>query len=144
VCTASGCSRGGSTSGPERRWTTRLSAVCTTRVFFHQLGGFGPVALTPDGEDDGYLLGVVSADRLGVVHALAVHPAWRGRGVAVRLVERFAALAASVGARVVQAVAPPGDAVVRGLAGRFGAHEASAPSYAGPGADRVLFTRSLV
>lgn len=113
-------------------------------VFFHQLGGFGAVALTPGGDAAGYLLGVVSADRLGVVHALAVHPAWRGRGVAVRLVERFAALAASVGARVVQAVAPPGDAVVRGLAGRFGAHEACSPSHAGPGADRVLFTRSLV
>ncbi len=112
-------------------------------IFFHQLGGFGAVALTSDGEDAGYLLGVVSADRLGVVHALAVHPAWRGRGVAVRLVERFAALAASVGARAVQAVAPPGDAVARGLARRLGAHEAPSPDHAGPGADRVLFTRSL-
>jgi GNAT superfamily N-acetyltransferase len=112
-------------------------------IFFHQLGGFGAVALTPHGTDAGYLLGVVSADRLGVVHALAVHPAWRGRGVAVRLVERFAALAASVGARVVQAVAPPGDAVVLGLARRFGAHEAPSPAHAGPGADRLLLTLPL-
>ncbi|WP_167759201.1 GNAT family N-acetyltransferase, partial [Blastococcus sp. TF02A_35] len=76
-------------------------------VFFHQLGGFGAVALTPEGEDAGYLLGVVSADRLAVVHAVAVHPRRRGQGVAVRLVERFAGLAASVGARAAQAVALP-------------------------------------
>ncbi len=111
-------------------------------IFFHQLGGFGAVALTPDGADAGYLLGVVSADRLGVVHALAVHPDWRRRGVAVALVERFAALAASVGARAVQAVAPPGDAAVRELARRLGAHEALSPAHDGPGTDRVLFTRS--
>jgi len=112
-------------------------------IFFHQLGGFGAVALTADGEDAGYLLGVVSTDRLGVVHALAVHPGWRGRGVAARLVERFAALAGSLGARAVQAVAPPGDAVVRGLGRRLGAHEAPSPGHAGPGADRLLLTRLL-
>jgi hypothetical protein len=32
-------------------------------LFFHQLGGFGAVALTADDQDAGYLLGVVSADR---------------------------------------------------------------------------------
>ena len=112
-------------------------------LFFHQLGGFGAVALAPGDEDTGYLLGVVSADRLGVVHAVAVHPGWRGQGVASRLVARFAGLAASIGARAVQAVALPGDATARGLARRFGAHEAASPSHAGPGADRVLFTRSL-
>jgi GNAT superfamily N-acetyltransferase len=112
-------------------------------LFFHQLGGFGAVALAPDDQDAGYLLGVVSADRLGVVHAVAVHPGWRGRGVATRLVERFAGLAASVGARAVQAVALPDDTAVRSLARRFGAHEAASPAHAGPGADRVLFTRSL-
>jgi GNAT superfamily N-acetyltransferase len=112
-------------------------------LFFHQLGGFGAVARAPGDEDAGYLLGVVSADRLGVVHALAVHPDWRGRGVAVRLLERFAALATSVGARAVQAVALPGDDAARSLARRFGAHEAASPAHAGPGADRVLFTRSL-
>ena len=112
-------------------------------LFFHQLGGFGAVALAPGDEDAGYLLGVVSADRLGVVHALAVHPDWRRRGVAVHLLERFAALATSVGARAVQAVALPGDEAARSLARRVGAHEAASPAHAGPGADRVLFTRSL-
>ncbi|SFE60382.1 GNAT family N-acetyltransferase [Blastococcus tunisiensis] len=109
-------------------------------VFFHQFGGFGGLARTPYGGDAGYLLGVVSADRLGVVHALAVRPEFRGRGVAVRLLERFAGVAASVAARAVQAVAPPGDDVVAGLARRFGASASPAPGHAGPGADRVLYT----
>jgi GNAT superfamily N-acetyltransferase len=112
-------------------------------LFFHQLGGFGAVALAAGDEDAGYLLGVVSADRLGVVHAVAVHPHWRGRGVAARLVERFAGLATSVGARAVQAVALPGDDAARSLARRFGAQETASPAHAGPGADRALFTRSL-
>jgi GNAT superfamily N-acetyltransferase len=112
-------------------------------IFFHQLGGFGAVALAPGDEDAGYLLGVVSADRLGVVQTVAVHPGWRGQGVAGRLLERFAGLAASVGARAVQAVALPGDPAARALARRFGAHEAASPAHGGPGEDRVLFTRSL-
>ena len=112
-------------------------------LFFHQLGGFGAVARTPDGEDAGYLLGVVSADRLAVVHAVAVHPDWRRRGVARRLVERFADLAASTGARAAQAVAVPGDAAVLALGERLGASVAPSPGHAGPGADRVLLTRRL-
>jgi GNAT superfamily N-acetyltransferase len=112
-------------------------------LFFHQLGGFGAVALTEAGLDAGYLLGVVTADRLAVVHVVAVHPDRRGRGVATRLLTRFAALATSVGARAVQAVALPDDSTVRALALRFGAHPAGSPGHAGPGADRVVFTRSL-
>ena len=112
-------------------------------LFFHQLGGFGAVALTSTGSDAGYLLGVVSADRLAVVHAVAVHPDHRRQGLATRLITRFASLAADVGARSVQAVALPGDPAARALAARFGAHAAPSPGHAGPGEDRVLFTRSL-
>ena len=112
-------------------------------VFFHQLGGFGAVALTSDEQDAGYLLGVVSADRLAVVHALAVHPDWRGQGVAARLVQRFGVLASGVGARVMQAVAVPGDPATDALAARFDAHTVLSPGHAGPGADRLVITRPL-
>lgn len=112
-------------------------------LFFHQLGGFGAVARTPDDRDAGYLLGVVTADRLGVVHAVAVRPGWRGRGVAVALLERFTVLATSVGARALQAAAPPGHSAAGGLARRFTAAGTPSPGHAGPGADRVLYTCSL-
>jgi GNAT superfamily N-acetyltransferase len=112
-------------------------------VFFHQLGGFGAVALTEDGTDVGYLLGLVSADHLAVVQALAVHPDWRGKGVAARLVERFGVLASGVGARVMQAVVVAGDPTTEALAERFDAHRAPSPGHAGPGADRLILTRPL-
>ena len=112
-------------------------------LFFHQLGGFGAVALTAENTDAGYLLGVVSADRLAVVHAVAVHRDRRGSGLATRLVERFAGLAAGVGARAVQAVAAPVDRAALALGAQFGAHPAPSPGHAGPGLDRVVLTRSL-
>ena len=72
-----------------------------------------------------------------------MHPDWRGRGLAAALVERFAALAARAGARAAQAVAVPEDRAALALGARFGASAAPSPSHAGPGADRVLLTRSL-
>jgi GNAT superfamily N-acetyltransferase len=112
-------------------------------LFFHQLGGFGAVALTPEDDDAGYLLGVVSADRLAVVQALAVHPGHRRRGVATALVERFAQLAAATGARVLQAVVLPTDEPALTVGTRLGATVARSADHAGPGADRLVLTRSL-
>jgi GNAT superfamily N-acetyltransferase len=112
-------------------------------LFFHQLGGFGAVALTADDRDAGYLLGVVTADRLAVVHAVAVHPDHRGRGLAGRLLQRFAGLAAGTGARAVQGIARPDDVAARGLAEHCGAVPAPSPGHAGPGCDRTVYTRSL-
>jgi len=112
-------------------------------LFFHQLGGFGAVALTTDDQDAGYLLGVVSADRLAVVHALAVHPDWRGQGVAARLIQRFGTLASGVGGRVLQAVVVPGAPSVDALAARFDAYGHLSPGHAGPGADRLILTCAL-
>ena len=112
-------------------------------LFFHQLGGFGSLAVTADGTDGGYLLGVVSADRLAVVHALAVHPAHRRSGVAAALLERFARLASAAGARVVQAVMRPDDAAGSALAARLDASVTFSAAHAGPGADRLVLTRAL-
>jgi GNAT superfamily N-acetyltransferase len=112
-------------------------------LFFHQLGGFGALALAADDTDAGYLLGVVSADRLAVVHALAVHPAHRRRGVAAALVERFARLATTAGARALQAVVLPDDPAGTALAARFDASVTVSPAHAGPGADRLVLTRAL-
>jgi GNAT superfamily N-acetyltransferase len=112
-------------------------------VFFHQFGGFGAVALTEDDRDAGYLLGVVTADGLAVVHALAVRRDHRRRGLATRLLARFAELATGCGARAVQAVVPPDDDAVAALAARFGAHAAPSPHPAGPGADRVILPSGL-
>ena len=112
-------------------------------LFFHQLGGFGALALADDDADAGYLLGVVSADRLAVVHALAVHPDHRRRGLAAALVERFGRLATTARARVLQAVVQPDDAAGLALAARLDASVTVSPAHAGPSAARLVLTRAL-
>jgi GNAT superfamily N-acetyltransferase len=124
-------------------WTDEEVRAVHDPLFFHQLGGFGALALLPDDTDAGYLLGVVSADRLAVVHALAVHPDHRRRGLGGALVERFARIATTVGARVLQAVVVPADPAGTALGARLGAVVTLSPAHAGPGADRLVLTRSL-
>ena len=111
-------------------------------VWFHQFGGFGATARTADGEDVGYVLGAVTADRLAYLHLLAVRDDHRREGLGRRLCGWFDELAVSTGARVVQAVARPDDAAALALSRALGASEHLSLDHAGPAADRVVLTRS--
>ena len=112
-------------------------------VWFHQFGGFGAVARSGSGEDVGYVLGVVTADRLAYLHLLAVRGDRRRSGLARRLVRWFDDLAASTGARVVQAVTRPDDTATLALHIGLGASTHLSVDHAGPGEDRLVLTRSL-
>ena len=112
-------------------------------VWFHQFGGFGALARTPDGEDVGYLLGVVTADRLGYLHLLAVREDRRRSALGTRLARWFDDLAVRTGARVVQAVTRPDNAPALAFHTALGASAHLSRDHAGPGADRVVLTRSL-
>jgi GNAT superfamily N-acetyltransferase len=112
-------------------------------VWFHQFGGFGAVAMTSDAEDVGYVLGVVTADRLAYLHLLAVRADHRRTGLGRRLCRWFDDLAASTGARVVQAVTHPDNAAALAFHTSLGASEHLSRDHAGPGADRVVLTRLL-
>ena len=92
----------------DRFWDTDTRALHHP-VWFHQFGGFGALARTPDGEDVGYVLGVVTADRLAYLHLLAVRADHRRSGLGRRLCQWFDDLARSTGARVVQAVTRPDE-----------------------------------
>jgi GNAT superfamily N-acetyltransferase len=112
-------------------------------VWFHQFGGFGALARTAGGEDVGYVLGVVTTDRLAYLHLLAVRADHRRAGLGLRLCRWFDALAAGTGARVVQAVTRPDDAAASAFHTALGASAHLSRDHAGPGADRVVLTRSL-
>lgn len=112
-------------------------------VWFHQFGGFGALARTSGGEDVGYVLGVVTADRLAYLHLLAVRDDHRRAGLGRRLCTWFDDLAVTTGARVVQAVARPDNAAALALHTALGASAHLSVDHAGPGADRVVLTRSL-
>ena len=113
-------------------------------VWFDQFGGFGALARSTDGEDVGYLLGVVTVDRLAYLHLLAVRDDRRRTGVGRRLVAWFDDLSRDTGARVVQTVARPDDAAAVAFHTALGASAHLAQDRAGPGQHRVVLTRSLV
>jgi GNAT superfamily N-acetyltransferase len=112
-------------------------------VWFDQFGGFGTLARSADGEDVGYLLGVVTADRLAYLHLLAVRDDRRRTGLGRRLVRAFDDLALATGARVVQAVARPENTAAVAFHTALGASAHLAQDRAGPGEHRLVLTRSL-
>jgi ribosomal protein S18 acetylase RimI-like enzyme len=112
-------------------------------VWFHQFGGFGALARTPGGEDVGYVVGVVTADRLAYLHLLAVREDHRRAGLGRRLCGWFDALALSTGARAVQAVTRPDNAAALSFHTALGASTHLSRDHAGPGADRMILTRPL-
>ena len=112
-------------------------------VWFDQFGGFGVLARSADGEDLGYVLGVVTADRLAFLHLLAVRDDRRRTGLGRRLVAWFDDLARDTGARVVQSVARPEDTAAVAFQTALGAGAHRAQDRAGPGEDRLVLTRSL-
>jgi ribosomal protein S18 acetylase RimI-like enzyme len=126
----------------DRFWDTDTRALHHP-VWFHQFGGFGALARTAGGEDVGYLLGAVTADRLAYLHLLAVRDDSRRLGLARRLCAWFDDLAASTGARVVQAVTRPDNAAALAFQRALGVSEHLSADHAGPGADRVVLTRPL-
>ncbi len=112
-------------------------------VWFDQFGGFGTLARSAAGEDVGYLLGVVTADRLAYLHLLAVRDDRRRTGLGRRLVAWFDDLARDTGARVVQAVARPENTAAVALHTALGASAHLARDRTGPGEHRLVLTRSL-
>src|SRR3954470_1777435 len=112
-------------------------------VWFHQFGGFGALARTSGGEDVGYVLGVVTADRLAYLHLLAVRADHRRAGLGRRLSRWFDELAAGTGARTVQAVTRPDNLPALAFHEAQGASAHLSRDHAGPGADRVVLTRML-
>jgi ribosomal protein S18 acetylase RimI-like enzyme len=126
----------------DRFWGTDTRALHHP-VWFHQFGGFGALARTAGGEDVGYLLGAVTADRLAYLHLLAVRDDSRRNGLARRLCAWFDELAVSTGARVVQAVTRPDNAAALAFHRTLGVSEHLSADHAGPGSDRVVLTRSL-
>ena len=127
----------------DRFWDTD-TRVLHHPVWFHQFGGFGGLARTDGGEDVGYALGVVTADRLAYLHLLAVRDDRRRSGLGTRLARWFDELAVSTGARVVQAVTRPDNAAALAFHTALGAGPHLSKDHAGPGADRVVLTRSLL
>ncbi len=126
----------------DRFWDTDTRALHHP-MWFHQFGGFGALARSADGEDVGYVLGVVTADRLAYLHLLAVRDDRRRSGLGRLMCRWFDELARNTGARVVQAVTRPGNERALAFHAALGASAHLSRHHAGPDDDRVVLTRSL-
>jgi GNAT superfamily N-acetyltransferase len=126
----------------DRFWDTDTRALHHP-VWFHQFGGFGAVARSTDGEDVGYVLGVVTADRLAYLHLLAVRDDVRGAGLGRRLSDWFDGVAVSTGARVVQVVTRPENVAAVAFHTALGASAHLSRDHDGSGQDRLVLTRPL-
>ena len=126
----------------DRFWDTDARALHHP-VWFHQFGGFGAVARGGAGEDVGYVLGVVTADRLAYLHLLAVRDDRRRAGLGRLLCAWFDEVALGTGARAVQAVTRPDDAAAVAFHTALSASAHLSRDHAGPGQDRLVLTRPL-
>ena len=97
----------------------------------------------PGGAVVAYLLGVVTADRIGYVHAVATRRSHRGQGLARALWASFTARAEEAGATELQAISTPGNSKSISFHTALGMDVTTIQNYKGEGEHRVLFRRAL-
>jgi ribosomal protein S18 acetylase RimI-like enzyme len=128
------------------------------REWFRHLGGTAWLAET-SGERRplGLLLGLRSVDRpeSAVIHAVAVDPAYRRRGIGRDLVERFAAPLAAAGVTTLEATCRPENRIALAFFAGLGFEPQAGPGssriygvpafadWDGDGEDRVLLVRAM-
>ncbi|AHH17196.1 GCN5-like N-acetyltransferase [Nocardia nova SH22a] len=126
----------------ERYWGQRDLRALHVAALIHQFPRTCLVAATADGIR-GYLFGFVTPDGLGYTHLIATRDDARGTGLGRRLYEAFTSAARDQGATRLEAITTPGNrgsiAFHRGL----GFDARLVCDYDGPGADRMVFTKSL-
>jgi ribosomal protein S18 acetylase RimI-like enzyme len=123
-------------------WDGRETRFLLQSQWFHQFSGYGLLARDGD-KPVGYLLGVVTAGGIGYVNAVAVRTGYRRLGLGRRLWDMFGALAASAGARELQAITHPTNQGSILFHAGLGMSAQEIRDYAGPGEPRVLFRRAL-
>ncbi len=111
-------------------------------MWFRQFRGYGHLA-RDSGRTVGYLLGVVTLDGIGYVHAVAVRAGHRRYGIGRALWHAFTDRACTAGARELHAVTSPGNTGSVAFHTGLGMSAEEIPDYGGPGRARVLLRRVL-
>ena len=114
------------------------------------------VALHEDGTLVGYLFGFVTGASsragplrseefggVGYVHLVGVREGRRRHGLATRLWTEFERIARARGARTLKAITAPANEMSIGFHSSMGMAVERVADYAGPGHDRIVFTREL-
>ena len=124
-------------------WGTRDLRAAHHPVLIHELAETS-VALREDGHLVGYLFGfVVPETGVGYVHLVGVRGEHRRRGLATRLWREFERIAVARQATSLKAITTPANEMSIGFHTSLGMAAERVTDYAGPGHDRVVFTRPL-
>jgi predicted GNAT superfamily acetyltransferase len=126
----------------EQFWDGREMAFLHQALYVHEFRATSVLA-EREGEIVAYLLGFVSEDAAGYVHAVAVRRSARGRGLARMLYARFAELVRARGARSLKAITNPGNDGSRAFHEALGFSVERVEDYSPSGGARLVFRREL-
>jgi ribosomal protein S18 acetylase RimI-like enzyme len=111
-------------------------------LYVHEFGETSVLA-ERDGRILGYLLGFVSQDDTGYIHAVAVRGEARGEGLARTIYERFEELVRARGARGLKAITAPGNTGSRAFHEALGFSVEEVEGYSPSSGARLVFRRAL-
>jgi ribosomal-protein-serine acetyltransferase len=111
-------------------------------LYVHEFGETSVLA-ERDGRILGYLLGFVSQDRSGYIHAVAVRREARGEGLARTMYERFEELVRGRDAPRLKAITGPDNAGSRAFHEALGFAVDEASDYSPSSGTRLVFTKRL-
>jgi len=111
-------------------------------LYVHEFGDTTVLA-ERDGEILGYLLGFLSPDGSGYIHAVAVRRRAQGQGLGRRMYARFEQLARERGAHGLKAITAPENAGSRAFHEALGFAVREVEGYSPSGAARLVFSRAL-
>jgi ribosomal protein S18 acetylase RimI-like enzyme len=126
----------------EEFWDERDMGFLHQALYVHEFGQTSVLALQ-DGRILGYLLGFISQEATGYIHAVAVRREVRGRGLARALYERFEELVRVRGASALKAITAPENAASRAFHEALGFTAQEVEGYSPSGGARLVFRRSL-
>jgi len=123
-------------------WGERDTAFLHHALYVHEFGETSVLA-ERDGRIAGYLLGFVSPDGTGYIHAVGVRREARGEGLGRRLYERFEELVRARGAKGLKAITPPENTGSRAFHEALGFSVQEVEGYSPSAGTRLVFRRRI-
>lgn len=126
------------------RWWGGPTTALAHPIFYYELGSAARV-VEHEGKMIGFLLGFVTCgeEPVGYVHLIGIHPNQRRQGVGRRMYESFEDMCRSSGCRGLKAITTLGNEGSVRFHEALGWESRLVRDYAGPGRDRIVFTKAL-
>ena len=126
------------------RWSGGPTSALVHPLLFYELGRLARV-VERDGQLVGFLFGFLSqtAEPIGYIHLVAVHPDFRRRGIGRLLYAQFEEDCRGQGCKGLKSVTAPGNESATAFHRALGFDAELIDAYAGPGRPRVVFGKPI-